>query len=418
MLGGDQLLARLGLDTSGFKAGLKDAHSAFSQLAGKIGVGLSVAGIAQYSREITEYGARVFDLGKRYEVSTDDIQKFGNAAEQNGSSLEGVARGFNKLDIAISRALGGNESILKSFASLGVTVADLKQLSPEEIMKKLGSSSLNAADMVKVLGKSALELRPVLQGIADGSIELGDAIDEGQIKKLKEADKAWKHYFETIRIWSAGFLVDLKGNTSEAVGSITGYFKNMRIELAAEFKALKAAATGDFTEMKRQGEIAAKAIKEGFGSVLSTPPWTAAAGVNDAADKFHPAKTPFVGDIPKSHSELEKEKKDRERDQLSLKELQTEGPANFRANATPQMMFAAQQARLVEQLEAQAKQVRLTGISATGETSAGLLGRADAIRQTLPIKETEKEVGIYRDALKGALSGVEEKLDLIHDELE
>lgn len=425
---GESLMARLGLDTAGFKAGLKEAHSAFSQLAGRIGVGLSVAGITAYTKGIAEYGARVSDLGKRYQVSTDAIQKFGNAAEQNGSSLEGMAKGFNKLDIAISKALGGNTKILESFAHLGVTVADLRTLTPEEIMLKLGRSSLNAADMVKVLGKSALELVPTLKGLANGTIEMGEAIDKHLIEQLKEADKRLTRLGQNLKIFTAN-------NVIQGLYDMGRAFKDIGLDIGGAtsrmWELTRAVASGDWSQIKKaagsfnnelpgHADWREEATRRSFANydfenMPGSPEWLAKHNVKAAP----PVKGP-------SKSELEKEKKDRERDQLSLKELATEG-AHYgisggasvgawngtQATGTIQMIYAAQQARLVEALEARAKRVRLTGISSTGESSADLLARADAIRQTLPIKETEKDVGVYRQALKEALDPTNEKLDEI-----
>lgn len=417
---GDQLLARLGLDTTGFKAGLKDAHSSFEKFARAAGVGISVAGVEEASRSLIEYGAKVYDLGQRFGVSTTAIQKFGNAAEENGSSLEGVAKGFNKLDIAISKALGGNGQLIKAFADLGVTVTDLRTLTPEELMLKIGKSSMNASDMVKILGKSALELRPTLAGLADGTIEFGEAIDSAMIQKLKEADKFWRQVWNNIRVVAASALGSIIGEVKFITTGVVGMFNSMGTAVTAQFNAIKAAATGNFGEVKRQMEIAAKAGREFNNFAFGERPDKAGPG---PSRQFTPTGD---GTAPKSKAQLDAEKKERERDQLSLKDLAEKGPHSaynqgdyyVQSNGTAQMIYAAQQARLVEQLEAQAKQVRLSGVSPTGETSASLLSRADAIRQTLPIKETEKEVGIYRQAFKESLSGVEEKLDNIRDELE
>jgi hypothetical protein len=333
--------------------------------------------------------------------------------ELNGSSMEGVAKGFNKLEIAQSRALGGNESILKSFLALGINVDDLRHLSPEEIMAKIGKSSMNAADMVKVLGKSALDLRPVLAGLADGTIQYGKAISSVDIEQLKNADAAWKTTGQTIEILTGKILA-----FNIAQGQVA-----QKNAAQAYYDILH----GNFSKFVHDMVATAKAE---INVVVPTIGAAAAMMGDDkkgGADKRRKFKSTGEGEVKKSKAELDVEKKDRERDQPSLKELQTEGAQFGKRNAdgtvtantgTPQMIYAAQQARLVERLEGQAKQVRLTGFSATGETSGQLLSRADSIRQTLPIKESEKEVGIYRQAFKDALSDTNEKLDNIEAQLE
>jgi hypothetical protein len=426
---GEQLLARLGLDTSGFKAGLKDAHSSFEKFARTAGVGISVAGLAAGTRSIIEYGARVSDLAKRYEVSTDAIQKFGDAAVENGSSLEGVAKGFNKLEIAISRGLGGNQRIIKSFAALGVTLDDLRSLSPEEIMKKLGSSSLNAADMVTVLGKSALELRPLLQGVADGSIELGGAIEAGMIKQLKEANKTIEKFGAGLRIFAG-----------QGLAAFGLQFKGVGIDAAAAFKVIREGLSGkNFFSISAQLDAFKKLRDIAGGGGPSKQMWEAyetdraRAMVSDLRSPMELRNPKTDAAIPKSKAELDAEKKDRERNELSLKELAENGPGwgkaathqgwrhwegSTMAQGTDQSRYFAAQARLVEQLEAQAKTGRLTGIWQGGQSPDQLMSRADAIRQILPIKESEKEVGIYRQAFKDALSDTNEKLDNIEAALD
>jgi hypothetical protein len=183
-----------------------DIKNVFS--AGSLAGALTLGAIEEGIRRTVEYGNKVYELGKRFAVSTDTIQQFGNVAEKSGSSLEGVAMGFNRLDIASSKALGGNQEIVKSFNNLGVTVEDLKQLTPEQIMLKIGSSSMNAADMVKILGRNGTELRETLRKLADGSEELSDAIGVKQINALHRADEAWKTWSQNVRVYTA----DLIGN--------------------------------------------------------------------------------------------------------------------------------------------------------------------------------------------------------------
>jgi hypothetical protein len=422
MTPGESLMARLGLDTSGFKAGMKDAHSSFQSLVRTMGVGLSAAGVAGYSREIAEYAARVEGLSKAYRVSTTDVQRWGNAADKNNSSMEEVTRGLGKLEVSVARALGGNSKILKSFNDLGISVEDLQTLSPDALMRKIGNSSMNAADLVTVLGKSGQRLIPVLKSVADGSIELGDALENSTIKQLKKADDQLKTFHEHLRIFAG-----------QGLSAFSLNMKGIAVDAEAAWNAIKFGFKGDnFFSMPDQ-MMAMRRLKEiASGGGPSKKMWEeyetdrARGMVADLHTPMELRNPATKEEPPKSKSDLAAEKKERERDQLSLKDLAEKGPHSafnqgdyyVQSNGTAQMIYAAQQARLVEQLEAQAKRVRLSGVSATGETSASLLGRADAIRQTLPIKESEKEVGIYATALKQSLSGVEEKLDNIEAQLE
>ena len=197
-------------------------------VAGQLGAVLSVGAIAAAVKGLTDYGTKIQDLSNRFGVSTDAIQHFGNAAEKNGSSLEAVAMGFNKLEIARSKALQGDQELIADFQRLGISIVDLQKLNPETLMTKLGASSMNAAELVKILGKNALELRPTLAGIADGTIKMDDAIDAMDVKRLKEADDAWKSLFKTIEVLGG-----------ELLGTTIAAFKTVGDKAADVAKAIK-----------------------------------------------------------------------------------------------------------------------------------------------------------------------------------
>lgn len=401
----ESLMARLGLDTSGFKAGLNTANADFLSFAKNAAASFGAAGgVAVVERLVSsavEYGAKIYDLGKRFNVSTDSIQKWGNAAELVGLDLESMTMGFNKLEISSSRALAGQQQQIDAFAHLGVTVADLKSLSPEEILTKIGSSSMGAADMVAVFGKTALSLRPVLEQVADGTIKLGNAIDKNVIKKLKEADDELKKFGQELTILG-GALV------GQGMGATHVYLEYSRQWLKA-FNTVKEAGVGAWEIiMSKQSSGIDSGIERVKHSMDAFKDMSGASGSADASAAYRRLHT----EVPKSSSELGKEKKDRERDQLSLKELQDEGPLAF-GGGTMEAVSNAQKARQVADIEKQIKLINLTGISPTGEKigksrdafgkeieGTGLRSRADTIRQSIStLKESEKEVGGFRTAI-------------------
>ncbi len=223
----------IGADTSGAAAGFAqltnyvtkartDIERQFSSAISFAGITGGLIGIASAISNIVEYGAKIYDLGQRFAISTDTIQRFGGAAERSGSSLEGVTMGFNKLDIATSKALGGNKSIIESFANLGVSVEDLQSLSPEEIMVKIGGSSMNAADMVKILGRSGTELRETLRKLADGTEQFSKTIDPGHIKTLKEADDWYIKLRQDAVVWGA----DMAAGFKDAQDGLNNFLKS------------------------------------------------------------------------------------------------------------------------------------------------------------------------------------------------
>lgn len=270
----------------------KDIAGMFSPAG--IGGLLSVVFLEQGAQRIVTYAAKVQDLSNRFAVSTTIIQQFGNVAERNGASLDAMAMGFNRLEVARSKALGGNDKLVESFGRLGITADDLRKLSLPELMLKLGSSSMNAADMVAILGRNGTLLRETLRLLAEGTEKLSAAIDPKQIAALKKADDFWKQLGESARIHGAAALTmfaDLGIAADEIYKKFSG--ENLKNLGASFFRALLGPVPGvgplinrlipapDFSKPVRKGTAEGGAAITGADD-LSEASSRAAGGGEDA----------------------------------------------------------------------------------------------------------------------------------------
>ena len=204
------LMARMGLDTSGFTAGLKTAQAKManarasfnagaanlmsSQLAGMVGVTALVAG----AKSIVDYGGKVTDLADKYGLTTDMVQQLSYAAGQTGVSVETALGGIKKVAIATADALGGNEEKMAAFERLGITAQQLRSMSPDQVFLALGNNLKDMpmtaqvfADINDTLGRSGQELIPMfrsgLQGMMADAVSLGLVMDKEMIGKLDAA---------------------------------------------------------------------------------------------------------------------------------------------------------------------------------------------------------------------------------------
>jgi hypothetical protein len=417
---GSSIIARLGLDSRDFREGIGSAMSSVKGLAGAVGISFSIAGVIGAAREIVDYGDKINDLSDRYNVNAETLQRIGNVAEKEGSSLEGFARGLNKLLISASGASAGNVELVKAFDDLGITVEDLRKLSPEEIMLKIGKGSMSASSLVKVLGKNALELRPTLKGIADGTKQMGDALSAIDIKKLDEASDILKGLYEKMKIEGGKAIVDMRDDVVRSMNANKQAFDTAKSAAQDLFNVIRGLANHNYSS-KGLDDFFDKAndvqrLLRGLGTAN-------AVGV-DAKASF----TSATASGPDQDSRL----------LLSLKDLAEKGPGWGRvatrlgvrgwsegstawvggtmAEGTDEARYKADQARRVLDLEAQARRVNLTGISPTGETAAGLQNRADSIRATIAsyLKESD------RGTLRGEMDSTEmaRNIAIMKDELQ
>ena len=296
----DGIAINVGIKNAAFKKGLDEMRQGATKFkgelgnmfAGAIGFGAITAAVSK----TINYADTIADLAQRFGVGTTELQRFGQAAEQNGSSLEAVASGLNKLEIARSKALAGDEEMIAKFAKLNVSMEDLKSATPEQLLLKIGKSSMDAATMVGVLGKSSLELVPTLRALADGSAELGDAMDEGVIQKLAAVSDGMKALGNTITATLGGALVWLNdmwqtmtinafAETQKMVELVTGGFSAMW----AKIKGDSAGADAALKEMAENLLTIEQVRKESLGDLKEKPGRAARPTgdpeATDAADK-------------------------------------------------------------------------------------------------------------------------------------
>jgi hypothetical protein len=188
-MSGDAVRARLDLDASGFQQGLSKAGSSLnafaggqlSSIKGMLAGAFTVGAVTKLASDAIDLGGRMDDLSKRTGVSAESLQRLEYAAKQNGTSVEALAGGMQKLAVARQKALedkNGNEA--DAFSKLGISIQEVAALSPEDLffriadaVKNQNAETNNAADLTTVLGKSFGELIPMMTEGADGLRAMG-----------------------------------------------------------------------------------------------------------------------------------------------------------------------------------------------------------------------------------------------------
>lgn len=77
------------------------------------------------------------DLSKATGVAVETLGGIGFAAQQSGSDLDGAAKAFGKLNLKIAEAIAGNEEAGRVFRTLGISLTELKNSSPDQVFAKV-----------------------------------------------------------------------------------------------------------------------------------------------------------------------------------------------------------------------------------------------------------------------------------------
>ena len=232
------------------RAAMKRAADSTTQAFGKMegaaskvgsvlaGLGLAVGAIGLATTAFNKFAGAITqlddlnDLSKRTAVSVETLGALKIAAEQSGTSLEGLAIGLKRLQKAQIAAADGDKAMQATLSVLGVTARD-----PERALIQLAAAfeALDEQSRVEIatrLGKGFDALIPLLSG---GAAELERMIIVGrQLNPVtkQSADEADKFKDALIELRASGNAVwtQLASEALPALARIVGAMREAQKE--------------------------------------------------------------------------------------------------------------------------------------------------------------------------------------------
>jgi len=201
---GLKLMAELGLDGSGFEAGMRKAEGTVHGLAeGLKGFVIGAVGVATVEQAISrtvESASELVDTSKRLAIAPEQLQVLRQAAKESGVEMEKLASAFEKVDIAREKALMPGEEgdkARRAFNALGVSPQALRsQSSAQLFMGPLATAVKNGNPeelgiafkeiMGKGFGPEMAVLKTDFEELTDKMKKLGALTDTETLLKLKQ----------------------------------------------------------------------------------------------------------------------------------------------------------------------------------------------------------------------------------------
>jgi hypothetical protein len=231
-----------------------------SSVAGLIGPFLRIGGIIggiSLGKLVTDAvgaGAELVKLSKTTGVSVEGLQKLQYAAQQSGLSADEMGGALTKLNksIAAARKGGKNNEMVKVFNALNLSVADLKNLNPEEIFLRTATAISNMSDPIhrseaamKVFGKTGAELLALLDEGEEGIRKLGLELEStGAIMDLQTASSA-KEFGDIMTVVgheikgvAYGILKELLPSMKESATGMKNWIKEFKPKIMEETVAV------------------------------------------------------------------------------------------------------------------------------------------------------------------------------------
>ena len=203
-------------DDSKLVRGLKRAEAklkAFGEGIRSLGLKLAglgsaiVAPLIASTKVFAKMGDDLAKMSARTGFSVESLSELGFAAELSGASMEVLENGIRKMQRTIVDAASGMQSAQDALALLGLTVADLDKLSPEEQFKLIADRlaaiedpTIRAAAAMELFGRSGTQLLPMLEGGAAGIEQLQEQARKLGLTISTEDAKAAERFSDTLEI--------------------------------------------------------------------------------------------------------------------------------------------------------------------------------------------------------------------------
>ena len=230
---------QLGVDNARYKTGLeqarqqsnrfrKDVTKSFKSVAAVAGVSLGATGIIVGIDRLTEKYDRLAKLRRQFgNIDAEFFQKAAFAAEQNGTEVESLAKGLNRLLLSSREAAAGSEKYAEALNALGLEAESFAALNQEEQFRAIADAVQQSTDadkaktaVLELMGTRAADLIPLLQQGSKGFDELGgsvNALSADQLEQIEEFRDLMNKFKTEIASLTAGALSDLLRKLTDAL---------------------------------------------------------------------------------------------------------------------------------------------------------------------------------------------------------
>lgn len=235
----------VGIKNAQFRAGLDEMRGqarrfagdikgeflgSFSGIKGQIVGAFGLGALASSIGGLLEKGGQIQDLSERFDATAESLQRIGNVAAQNGSSLESVGAALNKTALSQEAARKGSIEHQAALDTLKIGTEEFINLSAEEAFYRIADATRDAEDrqaaydaVIKLMGKSSGELFTTLEMGGDAIRELGESIgvysDESiaRLDEMGDALDAAKNRF-AVSAGSSLLWIDKMARSAGAIG--------------------------------------------------------------------------------------------------------------------------------------------------------------------------------------------------------
>lgn len=253
----------VGADTSlaaqGFAALKNYAEKARSDIASTFASAIAFTGLVAGVQSVIDKMHELAHESERFGIDPEQLQLISNAAQQEGISIEQVARAMNLVEIAGVKATDSTSKQAAALQQLGIAATYFASLSPDQKILAISEAWVagsktgeDYAAVATLIGQRfGTELIPLLEKGPEGIKAISEAMgiaSDSTVRSLDEAYKTWQTFGNEVTVWGAEIVAFLVNNLTAALFTVKQGFIAAAEAGSALFTALEQAATGHLSD--------------------------------------------------------------------------------------------------------------------------------------------------------------------------
>jgi hypothetical protein len=221
----------IGRESKSWQDQFKDVGKVMAGAGATITAALGLA-----TKSFVKTGSELNDLSLKTGISAKALAGLKYAAEQSGGSLNSIETAVRSLGNIMSDAGDDMETAQRSLNKLGLSVASLQGLNPEQQFLKIANAiaqipdpMMRSALAVDLFGRSGTDMLPMLsegaaglQRMMEAGVKLTGWTDEGA-----ESADTLGDSFGTLKTASSGLFNVIGESLAPALETMTGYLTNI-----------------------------------------------------------------------------------------------------------------------------------------------------------------------------------------------
>jgi hypothetical protein len=204
-------MAALHEATKPIAEGNKSILETLTPLAGAFGVAFSVGAVVQFGRELLADADALVKLSEKTGIAIEPLQQLKHLAEQSGVSLESMSGAITQMQIRIA---GGDKSAVGALRALGLSIEELRALSPErqfiEIAQEVGrieDPMERARTAYDLFGRKGTEVLPVMLADIKAISDEAPVMSQRTVESLDSIGDAMDRFMLTTKSVASETLV-------------------------------------------------------------------------------------------------------------------------------------------------------------------------------------------------------------------